>query len=79
MTTLLRLGWGGNNPAFRHMFSELFIPGATQEQMHYRNELQRSCTAPEIAARSTDAWGKIDIMVRTITLWQHKECAGAAA
>ena len=41
MSTLIREGWGQDNPAFRQMFTSLFIPDATPEQMHWYNELQR--------------------------------------
>ena len=61
MTTLIRLGWGSNNPAFRQMWTELFIPGATQEQMDFFNELQRRTTSPDIAARHQEAVGNFDV------------------
>ena len=32
MLTLMRVGWGQENPAFRQMFTSQFIPGATKEQ-----------------------------------------------
>jgi pimeloyl-ACP methyl ester carboxylesterase len=61
MTTLMRIGWGADNPSFRQMFTSRFIPGATQEQEDYFNELQRKTTSPEGAARYFDAAGDIDI------------------
>ena len=76
MTSLVRLVWGSNNPAFRQMFTSLFIPGATREQMDYHNELQRRCTSPECAARSMDVWADLDITellpkVKVPTLVMH--------
>jgi class 3 adenylate cyclase/pimeloyl-ACP methyl ester carboxylesterase len=41
MLTLVRLGWGQENPAFRQMFTSQFIPGATKEQADWFNEFQR--------------------------------------
>ena len=32
MLTLMRLGWGQENPAFRQMFTSQFIPGGTKDQ-----------------------------------------------
>ena len=61
MTTLMRLGWGADNPSFRQMFTGLFLPGATQEQAASFNELQRRTTSPECAARYFDVVGDIDI------------------
>ena len=61
MMTLMRLGWGADNPSFRQMFTGLFIPGATHEQADIFNELQRRTTSPECAARYFDAVGDLDI------------------
>ena len=61
MTTLMRLGWGADNPSFRQMFTGQFIPGGTQEQAASFNELQRRTTSPECAARYFDTVGDIDI------------------
>jgi pimeloyl-ACP methyl ester carboxylesterase/DNA-binding winged helix-turn-helix (wHTH) protein len=51
MLTLMRTGWGQQNPAFRQIFTSLFVPGATPEQMDWFNELQRKTTSPENAVR----------------------------
>ena len=51
MLTLMRTGWGQENPAFRQVFTSLFVPGGTTEQMDWFNELQRKTTSPENAVR----------------------------
>jgi class 3 adenylate cyclase/pimeloyl-ACP methyl ester carboxylesterase len=61
MMTLMRLGWGTDNPSFRQMFTGQFIPEGTREQWDFFNELQRRTTSPECAARSFDASGNIDV------------------
>jgi class 3 adenylate cyclase/pimeloyl-ACP methyl ester carboxylesterase len=61
MTTLMRLGWGADNPSFRQMFTARFIPGGTHEQADYFNELQLKTTSPECAARYFDVVGDFDI------------------
>jgi pimeloyl-ACP methyl ester carboxylesterase len=48
MTTLMRLGWGADNPSFRQMFTGRFIPGGTHEQADYFNELQLKTTSPRV-------------------------------
>jgi pimeloyl-ACP methyl ester carboxylesterase/DNA-binding CsgD family transcriptional regulator len=48
---LTRLGWGQNNPVYRQLFTSRFIPGASDEQLHWFNELCRRTTTPEMAAR----------------------------
>ena len=49
MTTLMRLGWGADNPTFRQMFTGLFIAQATHEQADIFNELQLKATLPSEA------------------------------
>jgi pimeloyl-ACP methyl ester carboxylesterase/DNA-binding winged helix-turn-helix (wHTH) protein len=62
MTTLMRLGWGADNPSFRQMFTARFIPGATHEQADYFNALQRETTSSECAARYFDVVGDFDVI-----------------
>ena len=52
MMTLMRLGWGQENAAFRQLFTSQFIPGGTKEQTDWFNELQRISTSPEDAVRN---------------------------
>jgi class 3 adenylate cyclase/pimeloyl-ACP methyl ester carboxylesterase len=61
MATLMRLGWGMDNPAFRQMFATLFIPEARKEQADWFNDLQRKTTSPECAERYFEAVGNLDI------------------
>ena len=61
LATLIRLGWGKENPAFRQMFTSQFIPGGTQEQIDSFNELQRIATSPDCAARIFEANGEVDV------------------
>lgn len=51
MITLMRTGWGAENPAFRQVFTSLFVPGGTPEQMQWFNDLQCNTTSPENAVR----------------------------
>jgi class 3 adenylate cyclase/pimeloyl-ACP methyl ester carboxylesterase len=76
MLTLMRLGWGKENPAFRQMFTSLFIPGATKEQADWFNELQRITVSPDIAVRIFETTGETDVtallpQVRVPTLVMH--------
>lgn len=61
MVSLIREGWGKENPAFRQMFTSLFVPGATQKQMDWFNELQRQTVSPENAARLQLASAIVDV------------------
>jgi class 3 adenylate cyclase/pimeloyl-ACP methyl ester carboxylesterase len=76
MLTLMRLGWGQENPAFRQMFTSQFIPGANKEQADWFNELQRISSSPADAARNVVANGEADVtallsQVRVPTLVMH--------
>ena len=76
MTTLMRLGWGADNPSLRQIFTWRFIPGGTHEQADFFNELQRKTTSPECAARYFDVVGDYDITdllprVKAQTLVMH--------
>jgi len=61
MTTLIREGWGKNNPVFRQLFTTMFIPGASQEQIVCFNELQRIAASADDASRLHEAFGEIDV------------------
>jgi class 3 adenylate cyclase/pimeloyl-ACP methyl ester carboxylesterase len=62
MLTLMRVGWGQENPAFRQLFTSQFIPGGTKEQADWFNELQRISASPEDAVRNLVANGETDVM-----------------
>jgi class 3 adenylate cyclase/pimeloyl-ACP methyl ester carboxylesterase len=61
MLTLVRLGWGQENPAFRQLFTSQFIPGGTKEQADWFNALQRMSCSPEDAVRNLIATGDTDV------------------
>jgi pimeloyl-ACP methyl ester carboxylesterase/DNA-binding CsgD family transcriptional regulator len=61
MIELTRLGWGKDNPAFRQVFTSRFIPGATDEQIGWFNDLCIKTTSGEIAARLLETRATIDV------------------
>ncbi len=61
MITLSRTGWGSDNPAYRQMFTGLYIPGGSAEQADWFNELQRVSTSPANAERLQHVLGTIDV------------------
>src|SRR5438874_2012437 len=60
--TLVRLGWGKDNPAFRQLWTSLYAPDATPEQAQSFNDLQRISTSPENAVKLLTEMGKIDVV-----------------
>jgi pimeloyl-ACP methyl ester carboxylesterase len=61
MRTLIRTGWGQDNPAFRQMFTSSFLPGGTAEQWDWFNELQKVSVSPENAVRLRTANDNVDV------------------
>ena len=61
LVSLMRLGWGLDNPVFRKLFTSRFIPDATPEHESWFDELQRVSTSPENAARLMELDDAIDV------------------
>lgn len=75
-TKLIELGWGRENPAFRQLFTSLFIPDARPEEIDSFNRLQQVSASPESASRMVRAYSVIDVQhlapkVRCPTLVIH--------
>jgi pimeloyl-ACP methyl ester carboxylesterase/DNA-binding CsgD family transcriptional regulator len=76
MMKLIELGWGRENPAFRQMFTSLFLPDGTPEEVDSFNRLQQLSASPESASRMVRAYAQIDVQqlaprVRCPTLVLH--------
>jgi hypothetical protein len=61
LVNLIRLGWGRDNAAFRQVFTNQFIPGGSPTQHQWWNELERLTASPENAARTLEAFHRIDV------------------
>ena len=48
---LMRMGWGGAVPAFRQVFSSIYIPSAGEEQKRWYDDMQQASSSGEMAAR----------------------------
>ena len=59
--TLTRLGWGTSNPAYRHIFSQTFMPDADASRLAWFDDFQRQTTSTENAVRFQEAFGDIDV------------------
>jgi class 3 adenylate cyclase/pimeloyl-ACP methyl ester carboxylesterase len=74
--TLVRQGWGSDNPTFRQLFTSSMMPTATKEQMEVFNELQRLSGSPEGAIRYMQTVAELDVrdllsQVQAPTLVMH--------
>lgn len=61
LLTLTRSGWGQENPAFREVFTTLFIPDATPEQKQWFSDMERLSTSAENAVRLQQVFADIDV------------------
>jgi pimeloyl-ACP methyl ester carboxylesterase len=61
---LTEVGWGTDNPAYRHIFSQTFMPDASAEELAWFDEFQRLTASPGNAARFQEAFGHIDVRHR---------------
>lgn len=72
---MIKVGWGRADPVFRRVFTSSFIPGATETQMRWFDELQRRSMSAEAALASSRARAVLDVTsaaralsVRTLVL-----------
>jgi len=61
LSELIRLGWGRPEHRFRRLFTDMFMPGASEEQMRWMDELVRRTTSPENAVAYRRARASIDV------------------
>lgn len=76
MIRLIRMGWGRDDPVFRRLFTTLFMPDASAEEMAWFDELQRVTTDAETAvlirnARNEDEVTEVAKRISTPTLVVH--------
>ena len=50
--SMIRVGWAKDDPLFRRVFTRIFIPAASEEQMRWFDDLQRMSTSPANAVAS---------------------------
>jgi pimeloyl-ACP methyl ester carboxylesterase/AraC-like DNA-binding protein len=61
MITLTEMGWGSDNPAYRQLFTNLYIPGGSATQAEWFNEAQRLSASPDNAVKLQRALSLIDV------------------
>ena len=58
---LTRSGWGRDNPVYRQLFTSRFIPGGTDEQLRWFNDLCKITATADVAARIMEFRLNIDV------------------
>jgi pimeloyl-ACP methyl ester carboxylesterase len=76
LVAAIAAGWTNPDPTFRHLFSMLFLPAGTAEQMGWYDDLQRHSTSAETAVRIYNTRGRLNVVdlaaqVQTKTLVVH--------
>jgi pimeloyl-ACP methyl ester carboxylesterase len=61
MITLMRTGWGSDNPTYRQLFTSLFMPDGSEADQRVLNEMGRVSATPEDAAGFMSATLNIDV------------------
>ena len=61
MITLTEVGWGADNPAYRKLFTNLYIPGASARQQDWFTEVQRRSASPANAVTIQRVLSQIDV------------------
>lgn len=61
---LTAAGWGRDNPSYRQLFSQTFMPEAESDELRWFNEFQRRTTSPANAVRFLEAFSSIDVRHR---------------
>jgi pimeloyl-ACP methyl ester carboxylesterase len=72
------VGWGSDHPTYRQVFTNLYIPEGSAEQVDWWNEMQRVSTSPANAVKLQRALSEIDVrellpQVTTPTLIFHSK------
>ncbi|MDO5735451.1 MAG: alpha/beta fold hydrolase [Propionibacteriaceae bacterium] len=75
---MMKFGWDREDPVHRRVFTSLLIPGASESQMQWLDELQRTSTSPDAALASSRARWSMDVTssarrVSTRTLVMHAD------
>ena len=61
LISLMRVGWGRENPAFRQFFTTQLMPDATRDQMQSLNELMRISADPKVAVKLEQEMHRTDV------------------
>jgi pimeloyl-ACP methyl ester carboxylesterase/AraC-like DNA-binding protein len=82
MMALARTGWGSDNPVYRQLFTGLYVPDASDQQVRWFNDMQRKSASPENAVKLQQVFATIDVRellpqvtVPTLVLHSRKDQA----
>ncbi len=76
---IMRHGWGDEHSAFMKVFSSVFFPNGSPQQIKWLVDLQRITTSPQNAVRIRNACDDIDAKFVTLESDNHVVLAGEPA
>lgn len=59
--SMIRVGWATEDALFRRVFTRIYIPNASEEQMRWFDDLERMSTSPENAVATRLAHQAVDV------------------
>ncbi len=68
LAQVMAAGWGQDSPAFRQVYTTLFLPEGDPESVQWFNELQRLSTSPETAVQLAAAGWATDVSAEAAQL-----------
>ena len=81
LAEMIKVGWGGQNAAFRKVFSDLLMPGGSKEQQQWLADLEQASVSTAMAVRLWRTFHQIDVRdiaprVQTPTIVFHAKGDG---
>ena len=61
LRSVIRQGWGSDDPSYRQLFSSQFLPGGTPEQLRWFSERQRISATADVAEKIYAANMAVDV------------------
>lgn len=61
LSEMIEVGWGQESSAFRKLFANLLVPGASLEQLEWYAELQKKTVSPRNASRLWKSFHTLDM------------------
>ena len=61
LVTMIRQGWGRDNPASRQLLTSFLMPDASREEVAWFNDFQKACGPGENLARFREVFDEMDV------------------
>jgi pimeloyl-ACP methyl ester carboxylesterase len=62
--SIMRTGWGSDDPSFRNVFSSQFLPSSSKEELDWFSNFQKLSSSPDIAEKNYRFFANMDLSKR---------------